>query len=108
MHSRTFRRLARLFAVILLAWTAADLCDYQLCAHHREPLGAWSETRLRAAPTDSQAPADGDDCFCCSHFVDVRTPFRIALGYEVAWFVGDQPVGEPHVAAIPLYHPPIG
>ena len=108
MHTRSFRRIARLFASVLLVWTAADVCDYGLCPHHREPLGGFAQTAVREGAAQTHAPTDvGDDCFCCSHVVDVRTPFRVTLGYALAWRVSDDHAGEPHVTSNPLYHPPL-
>jgi hypothetical protein len=94
--------------MVLLLWTAADVCDYGLCPHHREPLGGFAWTGFRAAGSDEEPAVDGpDDCFCCSHVVDVRAPYRITLPYEVAWVVSDESAGQPHLTSVPLYHPPL-
>jgi hypothetical protein len=109
VHSPSFRRIARLFASILLLWTAADVCDYGLCSRHRDPLGGFARTAYRAGgPEEESAVEAADDCFCCSHVVDVRTPFRVTLGHDVAWLVRDEPPGQLHLTAVPLYHPPLG
>ena len=108
MHSASFRRIARVFALLLLVWTAADVCDYGLCAHHRDPLGSYALAALR--PDDCRAEPEValvDDCFCCSRLVDVRTPFQMTLEYDVAWVVADNSTGEPHLTSVPLYHPPL-
>jgi hypothetical protein len=108
VHSSPFRRIARLFASLLLLWTAVDVCDYGLCSHHRDPAGRYAQTAFRAGATaEESAPGPAGDCFCCSHLVDVRTRFRITLAYEVAWAVIDESAGEPHLTSAPWYHPPL-
>ncbi len=108
MHSQAFRRIARLFATALLLWTAADVCDYGLCSHHRDPINAFAQTALRESSPDGPSGENGPgDCFCCSHVVDVRTPFRIALGYEFVWGLPDESAGPPHLTPVPHYHPPL-
>jgi hypothetical protein len=108
VQSRFFRRIARLFAAVLLVWTAADVCDYGLCPHHREPVGGFAQTAFRAADAEGRAPVEGaDDCFCCSRVVDVRSPFRITFAYEFAWTVSHESAGQPHLTSAPLYHPPL-
>jgi hypothetical protein len=108
VHSPSHRRIARLFASLLLLWTAADVCDYGLCPHHRDRLGGYARTAFRAGETEERPDVAGaDDCFCCSHVVDVRTPFRIALTYQVAWTVLGDPHTRPDVPSVPLYHPPL-
>jgi hypothetical protein len=80
VQSLAFRRTARVFAALLLLWTAADLFGYGLCAHGDERIGALADTGLRAPSSERGCPRGGfDDCFCCSHVVDVRVPFHITL-----------------------------
>lgn len=108
MRSSRFRRFARLFAALLLLWTAADLADYGLCVHTHGRIGVLAQEALGPAQAGAdhgrQAP---EDCFCCSHVVDVRTPFRIDLAYEIAWQLHDVAVAAPDLGAAPLYHPPL-
>jgi hypothetical protein len=116
---RRIRRIGRTFAILLLAWTAADLCDYGLCEHSREPLGAAipasGSDAARVKNRTTNVPGNGacpvpcgpDDCFCCSHFVDVQMPFHIALTYTTVWEVADTIAARPHFTAFPLYHPPL-
>ena len=62
-------RIARVVAVILLTWTGADLVNAQLCAADQVPA-----TSQAAAQHDSERPdrpAPVDDCFCCSHTVQL-------------------------------------
>jgi hypothetical protein len=108
VHSASFRRVARLFAIVLLLWTAADVCDYGLCVHHRDPIGSFADTAFRAPASDPDDRAGSDDCFCCSHVVDVRLPFRMCVAHAVARVVADDVPAQPHLRSVPLYHPPIG
>jgi hypothetical protein len=107
VRSRTFRRIARLFASVLLLWTAVDVCDYALCSEHRDPIGSYARAALRSGSGEESSADAVDDCFCCSHLVDVRSPFRITLGCQFAWVVAHEPAGDPHLTSVPLYHPPL-
>ncbi len=107
--SLRFRRLARIFAALLLLWTGADLVDYGVCVHQHGRIGLAGD---RAYRTPSSAGDAGhgarEDCFCCSHVVDVRLPFRIDVMYSVAWSLGEQTVLAPDLRTAPLHHPPLG
>lgn len=114
LSSPTFRRFARLAAVILLAWTAVDLTATQLCPADgvATAAGAFESSWARSDSSDGRAPgrrapqSHVDDCFCCSHCVNValsepllvatvNTPRHLASRIRI-------PVGAGH----PLYHPP--
>jgi hypothetical protein len=115
--SARFRRIGRLFAVLLLAWTAADICDFGLCRHDREPIapavpaGPHGARTVTAWAPDTGAPSDaadlGEDCFCCSPYVDVQTRVAITVTYSFAWKVAFDLAARPDVAASRLYHPPL-
>lgn len=107
--------MARLLAVVLLAWTTADLCGHGVCAHDREPVVPWSS----GAPgtpvsvggagrvADTATTADGpDDCFCCCRCIDVRVPFAlpVACSFVSMVFIGH--VSVPASISAPLDHPP--
>ena len=102
---------ARAAAWFLLALVALDLGNPSLCALDQEmpsiPVSAVAV--LDAGSTDGNAPTRPvhvDDCFCCSHCVDVapvQDPARLA------WAGVGIPL--PHDAAplptaYPPYHPP--
>lgn len=98
-----------MFAALLLVWTAVDLLDYGVCTHHHERVGGLVDTAFRAASGQEASPPHGfDDCFCCSHVVDVRIPFRITLEYAIVWTLEDRGVFTPAPDAPPLLHPPLG
>jgi hypothetical protein len=117
VRSSRFRGVARLFAIVLLAWTAADVCGHGICEHDREPIapaaptgsaGPSSVNRLPVgAPADAPLPTGPDDCFCCSRFVDVQVPFLPSLVYAVAWTVPDPIAPMPVADPSRLYHPPL-
>jgi len=116
VRSARFRTTSRVFAVLLLAWTTADLCGHGMCVHDREPIvpiAPAAPGQVPAVKASAGAPADGDacngpdDCFCCCHFVDVQVRFQIPVVYTFvsSVFFGHRSL--PHLAPSPLYHPPL-
>jgi hypothetical protein len=102
--------------VLLLAWTTADLCDYGVCVHDHEPLAP----TVPAGPAGAQAITEGgtpgdqpcteagpDDCFCCSHYVDVRFRYEVVPGYTFLTAVVIETPALPDLSAARLYHPPL-
>ena len=65
--------MARVVAVLLLLWTAADIVNAQMCASDQQPLPTASVLRVGDSPASGQIPASVDDCFCCSHTVQIAT-----------------------------------
>ena len=114
LSSPTFRRFARLAAVILLAWTAVDLTATQLCPADGVATVAGGFESSSARSDSSEGPAPGrrapqshvDDCFCCSHCVNVALPEPLlAATIDTPRHLAPRlriPVGDGH----PLYHPP--
>lgn len=108
MRSPSFRRAARLFAAVLLLWTAADLLGHGLCVHDHEPIGVFAEPGYRSPSSDeSTGHVLFDDCFCCSHVVDVKHPFHLGLLFDIAWTFAEDTLASPRPAAASLYHPPL-
>src|SRR5690348_16402644 len=74
----SFRRsgLARVFAMALLLWTAVDLANANACSLDNEGLpGTTQASQLISAGSSTTLPTDlahVDDCFCCSHCVNVQ------------------------------------
>jgi hypothetical protein len=104
-----------MFAVLLLAWTTADLCG-GFCVHDRErlaasvpagPHGAQSVGAAAASTAECERDNGPDDCFCCSHYVDVQVRFQVAPTYGVVATVESDAISHPQLSASPLYHPPL-
>jgi hypothetical protein len=116
-HSNRFRFVARILAMLLLAWTSADLCGHGVCSHDREPIAPWVSTAPGAGSTSVRAPGaprpdtttdDGpDDCFCCCHCIDVRMPFELPVSTSFVALLGAGPVSLPFSAPAQLDHPPL-
>jgi hypothetical protein len=109
VRTPAFKRFARIFAVILLAWTAAHLVHHGLCAHDREHMGRFVEFALRSPSSTPDAPLDGhDDSFCCSHVVDVGRLFQFSAPHDATRVVEAAATIAPDLNSAPLYHPPLG
>jgi|SRR3990172_8188725 len=107
-------RLAQTVAMILLLWTAADLSNASLCALENEGTGFSSvgttaeqivDTSSSRAPVP--APAHIDDCFCCSHCVDVQVLLPATLAMPVDLQQTPLVLAAPRIFGSPLYHPPL-
>ena len=116
MFLRKARRIGRVFALILLTWTAVDLLDRGACQNEHGLLVPRSSAEApllggRSAPGeqhgDAFPPGHAGDCFCCSSFVDVKLPFALSIASAFVWV---QPGPSPTYASVPLRHvfrPPI-
>lgn len=118
MFLRKVRRIGRVFAIALLAWTAVDLLDHRVCVNHAAlpELASPAASVLLTAPGGGHAPGHGHhgppdghagDCFCCSAFVDVKTPFQLSVTSTGVWL--DAAISTTYQSATPthLYRPPI-
>ena len=114
LSSPAFRRLARLAAVVLLAWTGVDLIATQLCAADSVVLATGSsgavtiqpDASSESDPTRGTPRAHVDDCFCCSHCVNVVLPEPVLDITRNARRALASRVGVPLADGHPLYHPP--
>lgn len=108
--------LSRAVALVFLLWTAADLSNANLCALDNEdslpisavPVGAGSALHVGTTPPPPEpASAHIDDCFCCSHCVNVTTllPADVATLASRPKTLLDLPA--PRIFGSPLYHPPL-
>lgn len=109
-HSRSVQAAT----MFLLLWTAADLTNPSLCALDKEdarqtvPAGPGSTAFHQDSRTDVPSPARPhiDDCFCCSHCVEVQG--LAALGSElVNREVQSLVPVTPRLFGSRLYHPPL-
>ena len=107
-----FGTFVRATAWLFLAWTAVDLTVPSLCALDREQDPALiysSDARVDVAPTPhstTPAPVHVDDCFCCSHCVNMTAIHALAslsLGRTDTPLPADR---MPLAAGYPPYHPP--
>ena len=109
MRGSRSRRLGRFVAVLLLLWTTVDLVNASACALENEQRFAFSGVAhpIVASPErPGVQQAHVDDCFCCSHCVDVE-PLALPSGLPVN--VRRQqfrPSAHPDRLPLPLYHPP--
>ena len=107
------RRIGRVFAVALLVWTAVDILDYGACANHQHLFPSYAPASVNAAaPATPDAPmgapsGHSGDCFCCSPYVEVQTPFEVTLSYTVAWTLAPETVVHAVLSTSRLYHPPL-
>lgn len=113
--------IARLVAVILLAWTGVDLAVPSLCAadrpgsapvitHAPDTASSGASTRLTVAhstsPQDAPATATDGDCFCCAQILlpaRVDSPLTGAVLVS-ALFVS--PASRPRSSSRAFDHPP--
>ncbi|MEQ1760090.1 MAG: hypothetical protein ABL986_17370 [Vicinamibacterales bacterium] len=110
MRSDTFRRIARVTAWVILSWVAVDLGAPSVCALDQDELFASiASTRVQAAGQDTGtegAAGHVDDCFCCSHCVDVSL-LSVATAPPLADARLVLPLAlAPLSSAFPPYHPP--
>lgn len=109
MRSAQFRKVSRAIAWLFLAWVGIDLGYPSLCALDREnPLHKAAVTSIDAAsPGDTMPapPAHIDDCFCCSHCVDVSSIAGSVPLWSVV-FVALPIDRASFPSGYPPYHPP--
>jgi hypothetical protein len=100
--------------MILLLWTAADLTNASLCALDSDEVTATfsREYALTVSgettnPEPSQPASHIDDCFCCSHCVDVQVLVPSVVAEPIARREPPCDVAVPDGFGFPLYHPPL-
>lgn len=104
-------------AVLLLLWTAADLTDASLCALEQEqssPAAASDRTGATIASARSTAPAPEapdavhvDDCFCCSHCVELVRLWPAITSEPASHELAPLVLPAPRLFGLRLYHPPL-
>ena len=110
MRSPQFRRIVRAVALTFLAWTAVDLGVPTLCALDNELPQAYTSAPTIHTPSNEggtpSRPVHIDDCFCCSHCVNV-TALAAPAGLALAIQAPPLPAEFLPVAlGYPPYHPP--
>ena len=107
-------RPVQVVVTLLLLWTAADLTNVSLCALDNEGKNAVSFSAIATLSDSSNAQIPDqtpqghiDDCFCCSHCVDVRAFAPATLVMPVELQRPPQVLAAPRLFGAPLYHPPL-
>jgi hypothetical protein len=107
-------RLVKAVVMVLLLWTAADLTNSSLCALENEdaPLAPVSGSVTlvdgsRNSIPPPQPPQHIDDCFCCSHCVDVQALLPAMATAPVARRRTPLVLATPRIFGSALYHPPL-
>jgi hypothetical protein len=100
--------------MIFLLWTAADLTNASLCAIDSNEGGISVAVGLAATlgadtttQNSSQPSHHVDDCFCCSHCVDVKVLTPPLLVEPVAHREPPVDFAVPISFGSSLYHPPL-
>lgn len=97
--------------LLLLTWTAVDLTNESLCALDSTEFGTGGA--LTGTEKDDGKPLPGqetprhvDDCFCCSHCVDVAAVIPV-MAAEIVRLGPAAPVSSALLPPlVPPYHPP--
>jgi hypothetical protein len=108
-------RLLKGVVMILLLWTAADLTNGNLCALENEdaPLGlpSTSVTLVHGGSQNQIPPTQPsqhiDDCFCCSHCVEVQTLLPATVAVPIVRQRTSLVLPAPRIFGSALYHPPL-
>ena len=107
-------QLARAVATILLLWTTLDLTNASLCALDRDEIGTTvshglgttvSDDSARRAPSPQSTHID--DCFCCSHCVDIPVFVPPVVTEPATRRELPFDARIPTSFGFPLYHPPL-
>ncbi len=109
-------RLAQAVTMVLLLWTAADLTNSSLCALEKEDEGSTApsipgSTTLNQDSHDRTPPEPVrphiDDCFCCSHCVDVHSLVPAVASVPANRDLQLLVLAAPRLFGSRLYHPPL-
>lgn len=114
MRSWRHSRVVHAVVMLLLLWTAADLGNASLCALDNEgkdsfPMGAATTSTPNSADhVPPQTPQRHiDDCFCCSHCVDVQVLSPSTVVTPAVLQATPLVLAAPRIFGSPLYHPPL-
>jgi hypothetical protein len=101
--------------VILLLWTGADITNSSLCALEQEQDAPFSQPNggatldARSTPLLPAVPDAPhiDDCFCCSHCVEVQDHGPRLISALAAGDLDAVVLASPRIFGVQLYHPPL-
>ena len=96
---------------MLLAWTAADLAFARVCGLEKIDTPITGGSRQLTVQSDAaQSPGsdlpDVQDCFCCSHCVNIQQAPFVCESRLVSAVVADLIVSVAPPQVRPTYHPP--
>lgn len=98
----------------LLLWTAADLTNASICALDSDEFGgspahqsAASMSAASTTPAPAQPSPHVDDCFCCSHCVEVAVLIPTIVAEAISRREPPLDAAAPESLGFPLYHPPL-
>lgn len=109
-------RLVQAVTIVMLLWTAADLANSGLCALENEDPRSTAPAAPGASALDQDAgnripprPARPhiDDCFCCSHCVELHDLVPALVSLPVDREVPPLVLAAPRHFGSRLYHPPL-
>ena len=109
-------RLARAVTMVLLLWTAADLTNSSLCALENEDARSTAPATPGSTALDHDSSSETprqpatphiDDCFCCSHCVDVQGFAPALASVPVNRELRPLVLAAPRLFGSRLYHPPL-
>ena len=109
-------RLTQAVVMVLLLWTAADLTNTSLCALESEDTRSSVPGAPGSTTIDDDSPGEIppqparphiDDCFCCSHCVDVQVLGPALASVPVNRELRPLVLAAPRLFGSRLYHPPL-
>ncbi len=100
--------------MVLLLWTAADLSNVSLCALDNEGAlgaGTFGGSTVFEDGSTNQLPLEPsahiDDCFCCSHCVDIQALAPATVVIPAALKRTPFILAAPRLFGSSVYHPPL-
>jgi hypothetical protein len=92
----------------------ADVC-FGMCPHDREPIAGRVTSGPRGGSAVDATPSAGashpscgpDDCFCCSHYVDVRLRVQFTPARSFVPALVPEALSRRQLTVTRLYHPPL-
>jgi hypothetical protein len=99
--------IARVVAIALLAWTAADLVNSRLCLLDQWVGSAAQRSSIRAdMPSHTEMPTGQEDCFCCSHNVQAGSTLDLSVAEASVAIPPEALFASILTPSRPLYRPP--
>lgn len=100
------RRAGQSVVFVLLAWTALDVFNPALCGLDELPFVAAGVALDADTTTPVESRGSEEDCFCCSHNVNVCAIVQVSVSLPTKAQVPAHRVQNAFWTTSPLYHPP--